>query len=372
MGDGSRLCGSFGAGKVPLVHKDDAGAPLTLNHVGDVLVLRGRADFSVHHQDGHVALAHGLLTPEEGEALHRRVNLVHMAHTGGVNEGVVARGRAGTDGEGHVHAVTRRPGHIADDDAVAAQQAVDVTALAGVRTPHDGHAQGLGLGRTLRLGLFRQMLQHLSHEGFHATTMRRRDGKDGKGQLGELVGAMLMARQVALVRGHHTGATGLAHQTGDFLIGRLETGLRVHHQNDARGIGQGHGGLVTHGHFNDVPLLDAIKESDTAGVDESELLVVPRHLPHDAITRHPALVMHNGDTPMRDTVKERGLAHIGPPHDCHCPVQFHLRFHASYFSKIPPTPQKHRPELNTVREKDKPQRRDSCQKDLKEAQARRR
>ncbi len=318
--DGAEEGFGFGLGdafffhKVPFVEDEDAGFVFALDERGDVFVLGGGADFGIHEDDGDVAGFDAFFSTEEAEAFDGGVDLMDVAHAGGVDEGVVTGLGAGADGEGDFDTVAGGAGDVGDDDAVAVEEAVDVGGFAGVGAADDGDAQGLGLGRVDVGG---EVGEDGLHEVVHAVVVQRGDGEAVVAEVEEVAHAVFVLGEVALVDGDVAGDAGFVDEAGDFFIGGVESVEDIDDEDDDGGIGNGEVDLFADGGFDDVMLDGVVEDVDAAGVDEGEGGVVPHDFAHEAVACNAALVVYDGDAFACDAVEEGGFADVGTADDGH-------------------------------------------------------
>ena len=139
--------------QVPLVHHNDAGLSGVVGQARHLGVLLGDAVLGVDHNEAHVAALNGHGGPEDAVFLDGVVHLGLFAHTGGVDEVILAGGvfKVAVDG------VPGGTGHVADDDPLLAQDPVGEAGLAHVGLADDGHLDHVAV--LLLVGLRREVLQ---------------------------------------------------------------------------------------------------------------------------------------------------------------------------------------------------------------------
>ena len=303
-------------GDIPLVDRQHATLARLLDQGGDMLVLERWPLHGIHDQHGNVGIVDGTLGTEEAEALHGVVDAVGMAHAGRVDEEIVAGTRAGADGEGDLDAVARRAGNLRDDHPLAAQDAVDVGRLAGIRTPDHRHPE-----RLIRRGSFAggQGFRYLVQQRGYPAAMDCGDRIEREAQRREVRQDGLVLRQIALVDRNAAGDTRAADHLRHLLIERVQAGLAIHHENRGGGFRQRRLDLFDDPRLDKILRPFAAGQAHTTGVDKVEGGRFPGYPADDPVARDAALVMHDRHAPPRDTVEESRLADVGTAYHSHNP-----------------------------------------------------
>ena len=227
---------------VPLVDHDDAGFARLVSQTRHLGVLLRDPFVGVDEDEAHVTTVDGHGGTEDGELLHSVVYLGFFAHTGRVDEDILAE----LIFKVAVHCVPGGAGHVADDDPLLPQDAVDQGGLAHVGLADDRHLDDVLLllvlyvvGEILETGV-----QHLVHP-------QAVDGGDGDGvaqtQVVELVHVRVGgAHPVGLVHRQHHRLLGAQEHIGHVLVGGGDAGADVAHQDDDVGVVNGDLRLAAH------------------------------------------------------------------------------------------------------------------------------
>ena len=285
---------------VPLVEHERRRARGLHRQLGDPQVLGGDAVGRVAHDERDVGPLGRALRAQRRVVLDRVAHLALAPHAGGVDE----RHPAVAHDERHVDRVARRAGHVGDDHAVLAQEAVDERGLADVRPPDDGEPHDVLVGLVVVLGQER-------HERVEQIAAAEPLGGRHRDRLAEpesveLGGERHVAHRVDLVGGDEHRDARAAQQVGKLLVAGAHAGLRVDdEQRDGR-VGDPGAGLIADRAGQWVDVL----EVDAAGVDEREAAPVPLAGKLLAIARDAGAFVHDRLTRAREAVDERGLAHV--------------------------------------------------------------
>jgi len=176
-GLGYFLVGFFG--EVPFVDEQEATAFGFDDFSGDLFVAGGGAGFGIEHEDDDVGAFDAFFGAKIAEPVDGAAAAGLFLDAGGVDELIVAGGGAGADGEGDFDAVSGGAGDVGDDDAVVAEEAVDVGGFSGIGAADDGDAEG-GLGGGV--GLIGKLLNDGFEEGANAAVLNGGDGVGGKAE----------------------------------------------------------------------------------------------------------------------------------------------------------------------------------------------
>ena len=273
-------------------------------HLG---VLLGNAVLGVDHNEAHVAALDGHGGPQDAVFLDGVVHLGLFAHTGGVDEVILA----GSIFKIAVDGVPGGAGHIADDDPLLPQDAVGEAGLAHVGLADDGHLDHVAV--LLLVGLRREVLQAGVQQVAGAVAV---DGGHGDGVAQTQVVKLIELRVggaggVHLVHCQDNGLLGPLQHSRHLLVGGGHTGLDVRYQDNDSGVVDGDLGLLAH-EGQDLVVGVGL---DAAGVHQGELAAVPVGFTVNAVPGDAGGVLHNGKTPPDDFVEQHGLAHVGAAHD---------------------------------------------------------
>ena len=96
----------------------------------------------------------------------------------------------------------------------------------------------------------------------------------------------------------------------NLLIRGGNTHARIHHKNNNVGLLNCDFRLIRHLGVN-----TACIRFPAASINKGETFVQPFSFIGDTVAGHPRLILHHGLTPTQNTVNNRGLPHIGAPHD---------------------------------------------------------
>ena len=172
-----------------------------MRETGDLRVLLRDAVARIDHDQAHIRALDGELCAHDGEFLNAVVHAGLAPDAGGIDKDILAVFilKAG------VHAVARRTGDVADDDALFAEDEVHERGLADVRLADDGDA-GIVRVRIVRV-LGREMLQAGVEQVARAMAVHGGDGD----RVAEAEGVKLIdagidrTGGVHLVDGQHDG-----------------------------------------------------------------------------------------------------------------------------------------------------------------------
>ena len=122
--------------QIPLVHREDEGAPRLVGVSRDVRILRRHAFGGVEDEDGHVRALEALQRHHHGQLLERLRHLALSPDARRVDQDV----RALAKRHGRVHGVARRARLRVHEDALVAEHGIHERGLADIGPPDDGHA----------------------------------------------------------------------------------------------------------------------------------------------------------------------------------------------------------------------------------------
>ena len=140
--------------------------------------------------------------------------------------------------------------------------------------------------------------------------MKSGDGERRETETAEFSESVFMLGQIAFVDRDETGKSRLVDESGNFLIGRMDSGQHIHRQNHDRGIGQSHVDLGADSGLDCIALNGFIENIHSAGIDEREPFLVVHDLADQPVPGDAALIMDNGDAFSGDTVEYGGLADV--------------------------------------------------------------
>ena len=267
----------------------------------DLLILLRDALEGVDHHEHDVGAVDGAQRAHDAVALDRLVDLAAAAHARRVDQ----RELRAVLREVRVDGIARRARHIADDDALLAENRIDDGGLADIRAADDGNADlilVLDLFLLLREGRDDRVEQVAEVHG-----VRSRDGdRVAEAQVVELVDVHRALRAVDFVDREDHGLLRAAQQARDLLVRRRQAGAAVDEEQDDVRLVHGQLCLLAHRLENVVALI----ELDAAGIDHREVLVEPLRIKVDAVARDARHVVDDGDTLLANLIEERGLADI--------------------------------------------------------------
>ncbi len=278
-----------------------------MGQTGHLGVLLGDPLPGVDHDEAHVAALDGHGGPQDGELLDAVIHPGLLPHPCRVDEQVFAPPVL----EGTVHRVPGGARHIADDDPLLPQDAVDQGGLAHIGLADDGHLDDIVLLVLLLLG--GEVLEAGVQQVAGAVAV---DGGDGDGvtqaQVIELVDVrVLPAHLVRLVHRQHHRLPGPEEHVGHLLVGCGHAGLDVTDKDHHRGGLDRDLGLLPH-EGEDLVVRPRL---DPAGVHDVEHPVPPLALGVQPVPGDAGGVLHDGETLAAQLIEQHGLAHIGAPHD---------------------------------------------------------
>ena len=274
-------------------------------HLG---VLLRHALVGVDHNEADITAVDGHGGAEDAVLLDVVVHLGLFTHTCRIDEVILAVLvlKVAVDG------VAGRACHVADDDALLAEDAVGEGGLAHIGLTDDGHLNDIVIlvlfhlvGEVLK-ALVQQIASTVTVDGGH----RHRIAETEVIELVEV--GVNMTRGVHLVHRQHDGFTGALEHTCHLLIGGGHTRLNIGDKHDHIGVVDGDLRLLTH-ESEDLVIGAGL---DTAGIHQAELAAQPLALAVNTVTGDTGGVLHDGKTLTDQLIKQHGFAHVGATHDC--------------------------------------------------------
>ena len=320
--------------KIPFVHRNHNGTAFAFGQIGDAQVLLFKGDIRIQQNHHNLGEFHRTQTVADAQLFELFLHLGAFTHPGGVK-----------DPHRHVEPVGLQRNRITGDprfrsgeQAILAHNLVDQGGFTRVRTPYDGHLQGLGLGGDGHGCLF------VAQFGFFLGQVHICFRRIGLRPLGETVGdwhqmgvkvvqplavfgrqadRFAKAKAVGL---DHTGVGGFAlclvggqNDMGGFLaqdigkdqIRRRDTHAGVdHEQADVRHI---------HGTFGQAahPALQTVVGDffKSGGIHHSESQVGKPRRAFAQIARHTGLIIDQRQLFTDKTVEQRGFPDVGTAHN---------------------------------------------------------
>lgn len=286
---------------IPLVDDDDDALARLVCIARDLLVLLRDALEGVDHHEHDVGAVDGAQRAHDTVTLDGLLDLAAAAHACRVDQ----RELHAVLREVRVDGVTRRARHVADDDAVLAEDRVDDGGFADIRAADDGDADLILI--LALLDLLREGRDDCVEQIAEIHRIRCRDGdRIAEAQIVELVDVHRALRAVNLVDREDDRLLRAAQQARDLFICRRQAGAAVDEEQDDVGLLHGQLCLLAH-RLEDVV---ALIELDAAGVDHREVLVEPLRVEIDAVARDARHVVDDGDALLADLIEERGLADV--------------------------------------------------------------
>ena len=293
--------------RVPLVDHDDARLARLVGKSGDLRILLGHAVVCVQQDQAHVRALDGGDGAHVAVFFHRVVHLGFAAHPGGVDEQILA----GLVFKIAVDGVARRPGHVGDDHALLAEDAVEQAGFSDVRLSDDGDLDDV---LVILVGV-------IFREGIHAgvqqvaravAVYRRHLDRIAETECIELIRVRVHAAGlVALVDSQHHGLFRLFEHGGDLGVRRSQADRDVHdHDDDVRRL---NGDLRLTAHEAQHVVVGA--RLNAAGVHQQKIAAVPLAVAVDAVARHAGSVLHDRHAAAGELVKEHRLADVRPADD---------------------------------------------------------
>ena len=145
--------------------------------------------------------------------------------------------------------------------------------------------------------------------------MKRGDGKNREAQDLEIRGVPVEAGVIRLVGRHENFAPTRSQQAGYFLVQGHNSGRDIGNKDDYAGILDRHIDLLAGTADDRVVGRGTVHHADAAGVDQLISLFVPPRFGRDAVARHTALLVDNGNAPAREPVEQRRFSDVRPAHD---------------------------------------------------------
>ena len=293
--------------EVPLVHHQDAGLSGLVGQARHLGVLFRDALRRVDEDKAHVRPLNGHGGPQDAVALHPRLYFGLAPDAGGVdeNEGPLRGLQAAVNG------VPGGAGHFGDDGPLLPQNPVHQRGLSGVGLADYRHFYGVVL-RGLRV-LRRQQPDAGVQQVPGAVAVNGGHG-DGlsQAQVVELVEIRVRGTGgVHFVHRQDHGFPALLQQGRHVLVCGGDARADVRHQYNDGGVLDGNLRLTAHeGEHPAVRM-----RLDAAGVHQDEGTPRPVRLPAHPVPGDAGAVLHNGQPPPDEFVKEHGFPHVGAAHN---------------------------------------------------------
>ena len=279
-----------------------------MGQTGHLGILLGDSLVGVYQDQAHVSPLNGHGGPQDGKLLDAVVHLGLLAHTGGVDEQVLALLVLKIA----VHRVPGGARHVADDHPLLPQDAVYQGGLAHVGLADDRHLDDIVL---LFLLVLRGEILHTGIQQIPGAMAVDGGDRDGipQSQVIELINVWVGdPHLVHLVDRQHHRLLRAQQHVGHLLVGGGEAGLDVADKEDHRGVLDGDLRLLAHKGQN----LAVGGGLDAAGVHQVELPVSPLRLGVQPVAGDAGGILHDGQPLAHQFIKQHGLAHVGPAHDC--------------------------------------------------------
>ena len=176
-------------------------------------------------------------------ALDDTVDFRAAAYARGIDEHEVAAVAM----ERHENAIARRAGHVARDDSLLPEQAIDECRLAHVGAADDGDANGAFAGIFRRRGLRLETGEHLVHQLFAALPVRRGDRhRLAETQGMEIAGDEIEVEALALVERQRYGFARAPQLTQHEVVRGRQPLAHIREENQAVGFLYRLLGLLAH------------------------------------------------------------------------------------------------------------------------------
>ena len=288
--------------RVPLVDHDDARLARLVRKPGDLRILLGHAVVGVEQNQAHVRALDGGNGAHIAVLFHRVVYLGFAAHSGGVDEQVLA----GFVFKIAVDGVARRAGNIGDDHAFLAEDTVEQARLADIRLSDDGDLDDVLV--ILVLVIFRERVHARIEQVARAVSVHRRDlDRVTETERVKLIRVRVHAAGlVTFVDRQYHRLFRLFEHRGDLRVRRGQPDRYVHdHDDDVRRFD---GDLRLTAHETQHIVVRA--RLDAAGIHEQEIASVPLAVAVNAVARHTGGILHNRHAASCELIKEHRLADV--------------------------------------------------------------
>ena len=293
--------------QIPFIGDDEAGFIFLLDELRDFAVLGADSGVEIDHQEAEVRAANGAFGADGGEDLYAVIHAGALPEAGGVDQDVSFP----LELIGNVHGITGGPGHVRNDGPLISKDRVNEGGFPGVWLPGDGdfqpfiHLCALGPGTGVQTGKVRV---DLLYEVGDATSVLSGDCEStAEAEAGEVPGDEVLFIVVRLIDDEDHGRFGLSKFLGHHLIDGINPFPGVYHEEDE--VGGVHGDASLKGHRVGEGVL--LRSRDASSVDEFTGGLGQGGGSSDAVASHARAVMHDGDAPSGEAIKESGLADVG-------------------------------------------------------------
>ena len=292
---------------VPLVDDDDTRLSGLVRKTRDLRVLLRHALVGVDQDKAHIRALDGGDGAHIAVALHGVVHLGLASHSRRIDEQVLAPFvlKIAVDG------VAGRTGHVGDDHALLAENAVEQARLSDIRLADDGDLDDVLV--VFLLVVLRECLNAGIQQVACAVAMDRGDlDRFAETKTVEFIGLRVdAAGLVALVDRQHDRLLRPLEHRGDLRVRRRQSDGHVHDHDDH--VGRLNGDLRLTAHKLEHVVVGA--RLNAAGIDQQEAPAAPLAVAVDAVAGHAGRILDDGHAASGQFVEKHRLADIRPADD---------------------------------------------------------
>ncbi len=320
--------------EVPFVDRDDHGAALAFDQIGERQILLFEGDRGIEQQHHHFGVLDGAEGIADGELFELLLDASLTADAGGVDE----VDDAAFPLPRHHDRVARDAGFRAGEQPLFADHAIDQRGFAGIGAADDGDVEvALGVPAQRRAVLGRAVvLREVDIDVGQLLVDRRRRGLgiDRLADDGVEIGKtqpMLGGERHCLAEAERIGLhqprfrrpalglvgdevhflAGFAQHLGEALVERRHPGPRVDHEEDHVSVADGDLGLLPH------PILERAVGAVlvAGGIKDAEAQISDPTLGLATVARYARRIVDERNLPADEAVEQRGFADIGSADD---------------------------------------------------------
>ena len=294
---------------IPLVDNNDGCFTGFVNKACDFGILFGNTIVGINQDQTNIGTLNGIDGTHIGEFFDGIVHLALAAHTGGINEAILA----GLVFKVRVDGIAGSTGHVGNNDALFAQNTVQQAGLAHIGLADDGDLDDIILFiLSIVLGDIRQNpVQHIAGtvtvdcRGFKEIANTQRIELEHIG--------IYKTDGVTFVDGQTYGFAAFAQHGGNILVRSSDTTANIYHHDD--GISQFNADFCLTAHeFQHFAVGVGL---NTTGIHQREMTTAPFTFTVNAVTGNTGGVLHDGGTLTGQFIEEHGLAYVGAAHNGH-------------------------------------------------------
>ena len=288
---------------VPLVQDDHESLTGLTDFRDNAVILDFHATGAIHHQHGHIGTADTFERAHVAERFHFVFDLGLFAEPGriGHHELLPVHHEIAIDG------VAGRSRNIGNHSAFLAHEAIQQSALAGIRAAKDGKADGAFFAAFAEHGR-RQHGDDLVQKA-QAGIARQRTDSAGltKAEFEEFIAFLAVALVFTLVRDQDDLLVELADKAGELLVELGDAHADIHHEKHEVRFVHGIKNLLADTIRKDV---DGIVRQESAGIHDDKLMALVVRILVMAVAGHTVAVAHHGGPAAKDAVKQGGLSYV--------------------------------------------------------------